>query len=70
MGIDVEEGRDNRDAIEEKPRIQLNSCAMLAFCVGSSSVGHDLHTPHVQSPHSADGRGDTAVRISSVPFLP
>ena len=45
IGVDVEEGRGNRDAIEEMPRTQLNSCAGPAFCVGSRSVGHDLHIP-------------------------
>ena len=71
-GVDVEEGRGNRDAIEEMPRFQLNSCAVPAFCVGSKSVGHDLHTPHVPSAYFADGRGDTAVRIKlqKAPFFP
>ena len=72
VGVNVEEGRDNRDAIKEMPRIQLNSCAVPAFCVGSRSVVPDLHIPHVLSPHSDDGRGDAVVRIKlrKAPYLP
>ncbi|GFX73861.1 uncharacterized protein TNCV_396721 [Trichonephila clavipes] len=55
-----------------KPRIQLNSRAVLAFCVGSRAVRHDLHTSHVPRPHSADGSGDNVVKIKlrEAPFLP
>ncbi|GFW97812.1 uncharacterized protein TNCV_1425751 [Trichonephila clavipes] len=71
-GVYVEEGRGNRDAIEEMPRIQLNSRAVHAFCVRSRAVGHDLHTSHVPRPHSADGNGDNAVKIKlrEAPLLP
>ncbi|GFV18539.1 uncharacterized protein TNCV_2871721 [Trichonephila clavipes] len=34
IGVYVEEDRDNRDAIEEMTRIQLNSRVVPAFCVG------------------------------------
>ena len=63
--VDVEEGRGNKDTM------QLNSSAVHAFCIGSRSVEHDHHTPHVPSLHSADGGGDTAVRIKlrKAPFL-
>ncbi|GFV68416.1 tetratricopeptide repeat protein 21B [Trichonephila clavipes] len=72
VGVYVEEGRGNRDAIEEMPRIQLNSRAVPAFCVGSRAVGHDLHTSHVPRPHSADGSGDNAIKIKlwEASFLP
>ncbi|GFT81372.1 uncharacterized protein TNCV_3672601 [Trichonephila clavipes] len=63
VGVYVEEGRGNRDAIEEMPRIQLNSRAVPAFCVGSRVVGHDLHVSHAPRLQSADGSGDNAVKI-------
>ncbi|GFU94018.1 uncharacterized protein TNCV_2391071 [Trichonephila clavipes] len=63
VGVYVEEGRGNRDAIEEMPRIQLNSRVVPTFCVGSKAVGHDLHASHEPRPHSADGSGDDAVKI-------
>ncbi|GFV03682.1 uncharacterized protein TNCV_1876301 [Trichonephila clavipes] len=68
----VEEGRGNRDAIEEMPRIQLNSREVSAFCVGSRAVWHDLHTSHVPRPHSVDGSGDNTVKIKlrEALFLP
>ncbi|GFU74981.1 uncharacterized protein TNCV_3752321 [Trichonephila clavipes] len=49
VGVYIEEGRGNRDAIEEMPRIQLNTWSVLAFCVGSRAVGHNLHTSHATS---------------------
>ncbi|GFY73687.1 uncharacterized protein TNIN_372111 [Trichonephila inaurata madagascariensis] len=42
VGVYDEEGRSNRDAIEEMSWIQLNSQLMPAFCVGSRAIGHDL----------------------------
>ncbi|GFY06958.1 uncharacterized protein TNCV_4090601 [Trichonephila clavipes] len=72
VGVYGEEDRGNRVAIEEMPRIQLNSREVPAFCVGSRAVGHGLHTLHVPCPHSADGSGDKAVKIKlrKAPFLP
>ncbi|GFV87410.1 uncharacterized protein TNCV_4033821 [Trichonephila clavipes] len=69
VGVYLEEGQDNRDAIEEMPRIQLNSRAVHAFCVGSRAVGYDLHTSHVSRSHSADSSGDNAVKIKLQEFL-
>ncbi|PRD27014.1 UNVERIFIED_CONTAM: hypothetical protein NCL1_36498 [Trichonephila clavipes] len=63
VGVYVEEGRCNTDAIEEMPRIQQNFRAVPAFCVGPRDVGHDPHTSHVSRPHSAGGSGDNAVKI-------
>ncbi|GFV78232.1 hypothetical protein TNCV_1037001 [Trichonephila clavipes] len=40
VGVYVEEGRGNRDAIEEMPRIQLNSWACL-HCV-TATAGSDV----------------------------
>ncbi|GFS86751.1 uncharacterized protein TNCV_2407531 [Trichonephila clavipes] len=45
VGVYVEEGRGNRDAIEEMSRIQLNSRAVPAFCVGSRAVSSFF--PHI-----------------------
>ncbi|GFV02453.1 uncharacterized protein TNCV_1023811 [Trichonephila clavipes] len=58
VGVYVEVGRGNKDAIEEIPRIQLNSRAVPVFCLGLRADEHDLHTSHVPRPHSADGSGD------------
>ncbi|GFX12634.1 uncharacterized protein TNCV_3157551 [Trichonephila clavipes] len=58
VGVYVEEGRCNRDAIEEMSRIQLNSLEVPAICVVSRAFGHDIHTCHVPRTHSAVESGD------------
>ncbi|GFT00320.1 uncharacterized protein TNCV_2738741 [Trichonephila clavipes] len=71
VGVYVEDCRGIRDAIEEMPRIQMNSRAVPEFCVGSRAVGHDLYASHVPLSHYADGSGDNTVKIKlrEAPFL-